>query len=483
MVVVKSTVSISAAADGQKSIGRGRGRKRWLEQVVAIKNELSRAYFIYINILKNLIVKHRDRDKGEERVHTLSLSLSLLYIYINRHFERERVRRKPKTRSTVEFGTRRKMFQICSRTTSRRSRTRSIMYVFVVSAMTAMVSRSVVLCSATTITSLTNRRALLTTGTTAKTTAKEQKEDERLEKEFTKEAKMLKITKEEVEKNYEVNHPRPFSWQEKQPDTSKFDQHVAKVARENFEKATSRASEPLETVWPDDNIVDDPGEESMMGDDPPSLLDAFKNKKIPVAPKVETLSEVEDSPFAEVLILAPSAFMLIGLMYMWRCKYAWKENFQESQALSELNKVRESKEYALFSAYISSGNFDIGMLYWALGGITLLLQMKYNAVYALVPAMTSLAVGVFYSMIFQRSLTGIPGVTGPPLAQRLLILVVSIILLANLIWCEVKGIFVATNEYWGVLAGQILIPQMLAFYHRMGGWIQHNREYRYKMVE
>lgn len=357
------------------------------------------------------------------------------------------------------------------------------MYVFVVSAMTAMVSRSVVLCSATTITSLTNRRALLTTGTTAKTTAKEQKEDERLEKEFTKEAKMLKITKEEVEKNYEVNHPRPFSWQEKQPDTSKFDQHVAKVARENFEKATSRASEPLETVWPDDNIVDDPGEESMMGDDPPSLLDAFKNKKIPVAPKVETLSEVEDSPFAEVLILAPSAFMLIGLMYMWRCKYAWKENFQESQALSELNKVRESKEYALFSAYISSGNFDIGMLYWALGGITLLLQMKYNAVYALVPAMTSLAVGVFYSMIFQRSLTGIPGVTGPPLAQRLLILVVSIILLANLIWCEVKGIFVATNEYWGVLAGQILIPQMLAFYHRMGGWIQHNREYRYKMVE
>ena len=183
------------------------------------------------------------------------------------------------------------------------------------------------------------------------------------------------------------------------------------------------------------------------------------------------------------MILAPSAFLLIGLMYMWRCKYAWKENFQESRALSELNKVRESKEYALFSTYISSGNFDVGMLYWSLGGVTLLLQMQYNAVYALVPPMTSLAVGVFYSMIFQRSLTGIPGVTGPPLAQRLLILATAIILLMNLIYCEVNKSFVAKPEYWYVTVGMIVVPQLLAFYHRLGGWIQHNREYKYKMVE
>ena len=36
--------------------------------------------------------------------------------------------------------------------------------------------------------------------------------------------------------------------------------------------------------------------------------------------------------------------------------------------MSELNRVREAKEYALFAAYISSGYFDIGMLYWSLGG-------------------------------------------------------------------------------------------------------------------
>ena len=291
-----------------------------------------------------------------------------------------------------------------------------------------------------------------------------------------------KPSKKEMKENYLVNHPRPFSWAEtKAPDTSAFDKHVQKVAKENFEKKMN--PDPVEeddTAW-DDNIVDPDYEEDLgeMGEAPPSLLDAFKNKKVP---KVDTMSK-DESPFVEVLILAPSAFLLIGLMYMWRCKYAWKENFQESQALSELNKVRESKEYALFSAYISSGNFDVGMLYWSLGGAVLLLQMQYNAVYALVPPMTSLAFGVFYSMIFQRSLTGIPGVTGPPLAQRLLILATSIVLLMNMIYCEVNKSFVAKAEYWYVTGALVVIPQLLAFYHRMGGWIQHNREYRYKMVE
>ncbi len=294
-----------------------------------------------------------------------------------------------------------------------------------------------------------------------------------------------KPSKKEMKENYLVNHPRPFSWAEtKAPDTSAFDKHVQKVAKENFEKKMN--PDPVEeddTAW-DDNIVDPDYEEEEedlgeMGAAPPSLLDAFKNKKVP---KVDTMSK-DESPFVEVLILAPSAFLLIGLMYMWRCKYAWKENFQESQALSELNKVRESKEYALFSAYISSGNFDVGMLYWSLGGAVLLLQMQYNAVYALVPPMTSLAFGVFYSMIFQRSLTGIPGVTGPPLAQRLLILATSIVLLMNMIYCEVNKSFVAKAEYWYVTGALVVIPQLLAFYHRMGGWIQHNREYRYKMVE
>ena len=138
---------------------------------------------------------------------------------------------------------------------------------------------------------------------------------------------------------------------------------MQKVAKENFEKKMN--PDPVEeddTAW-DDNIVDPDYEDDDLGSTP-SLLDAFKNKKVP---KVDTMSK-DESPFVEVLILAPSAFLLIGLMYMWRCKYAWKENFQESQALSELNKVRESKEYALFSAYISSGNFDVGMLYWSLGG-------------------------------------------------------------------------------------------------------------------
>jgi len=294
-----------------------------------------------------------------------------------------------------------------------------------------------------------------------------------------------KPTKKELRENYLVNHPRPFTWAEtKAPDTTAFDEHVQKVAKENFEKKMNPDPVVVEddTEW-DDNIVDPDyeDEEDELGADekPPSLLDAFKNKKIP---KVETMSK-EESPFVEILILAPSAFLLIGLMYMWRCKYAWKENFQESRALSELNKVRESKEYALFSTYISSGNFDVGMLYWSLGGVTLLLQMQYNAVYALVPPMTSLAVGVFYSMIFQRSLTGIPGVTGPPLAQRLLILATAIILLMNLIYCEVNKSFVAKPEYWYVTVGMIVVPQLLAFYHRLGGWIQHNREYRYKMVE
>lgn len=41
----------------------------------------------------------------------------------------------------------------------------------------------------------------------------------------------------------------------------------------------------------------------------------------------------------------------------------------------------------------------------------------------------------------------------------------------------------AKAEYWYVTGALVVIPQLLAFYHRMGGWIQHNREYRYKMVE
>ena len=289
----------------------------------------------------------------------------------------------------------------------------------------------------------------------------------------------LSPTKKEVRENYELNHPRPFSWA-KVPDTSAFDKHVQKVAKENFEKKMNPPpvqTDDDDTEW-DDNIVDPDYEDDDLGSTP-SLLDAFKNRK---TPKVQTMSK-DESPFVDVLILAPSVFLLIGLIYMWRCKYAWKENFQESPALSELNRVREAKEYALFAAYISSGYFDIGMLYWSLGGVTLLLQMKYNAVYALVPPMTSLAIGVFYSMIFQKSLTGIPGVTGPPLMQRLLILATSIVLLMNMIYCEVKKTFVAQAEYWYVSAGMIVIPQAVAFYHRMSGWIQHNRDYRYKMVE
>ena len=189
----------------------------------------------------------------------------------------------------------------------------------------------------------------------------------------------------------------------------------------------------------------------------------------------------EESPFIEILILAPATFLLIGLVYMWKCNYGWKENFQESRALSELNKIRESKEYALFSTYISSSHFDIGMLYWAFGGATLLLQMDYNQIYALVPPTASLALGALYSMVFNKSLTGIPGVTGPPLAQKLLILATAAALVANLVYVEVEKTFVAKQEYWGVCSAQILIPHVLGAWHRRKGWIRNIREYKYKM--
>ena len=84
-------------------------------------------------------------------------------------------------------------------------------------------------------------------------------------------------TKKEVRENYELNHPRPFSWAEV-PDTSAFDKHVQKVAKENFEKKMNPPSDD-DTEW-DDNIVDPDYEDDGLGSTP-SLLDAFKNKKNP----------------------------------------------------------------------------------------------------------------------------------------------------------------------------------------------------------
>ena len=54
-------------------------------------------------------------------------------------------------------------------------------------------------------------------------------------------------TKKEVRENYELNHPRPFSWA-KVPDTSAFDKHVQKVAKENFEKKMNPPSDD-DTEW------------------------------------------------------------------------------------------------------------------------------------------------------------------------------------------------------------------------------------------
>ena len=121
------------------------------------------------------------------------------------------------------------------------------------------------------------------------------------------------------------------------------------------------------------------------------------------------------NPARRCFNISASVFLLIGLIFP-QCDVTRKENFQESPALSELNRGERRKNTHCLP-HISSGT-DIGMLYWSLGGATLLLQMKYNAV-CLVPPMTSLRHWSVLFNDFPKVVDGYPGITGPPLMQRI----------------------------------------------------------------
>jgi len=162
--------------------------------------------------------------------------------------------------------------------------------------------------------------------------------------------------------------------------------------------------------------------------------------------------------------LAAGALMgLPGIIFMVKNKHT------VSNAMTEAGFTGENSDmFALACYYL----YLVGMVLWALSCLMIGLTIELPAALSACAAVAGPITILFWMAINKTSITGIPGIMGPPLPARVVLMVIGITLHVNAIMHGVDGSDSSSAwiKFFALYFASLAVPHLIGFKHRKDGW-------------
>ena len=140
------------------------------------------------------------------------------------------------------------------------------------------------------------------------------------------------------------------------------------------------------------------------------------------------------APFNHVALWCSVPVALVGFIFMAKCKVVFVEAF----SLPAFKGVGAAPEVGGLLAHFA---FILGMVAWCGFGMTsLALALGLPPAAAITPGFTGLVSVLAYMAAVGSGITGVPGITGPPMPARVINGAIAIVLNVNVV-CLVAEIF------------------------------------------
>ena len=161
-------------------------------------------------------------------------------------------------------------------------------------------------------------------------------------------------------------------------------------------------------------------------------------------------------------LYSSTLFALIGLVFMGKAAApgGYKEPFGQ---LACMKNVACAAEVGGLMAHLF---FMLGMLAWSWGCTNIGLCLGLAPVVAVTPGATAMFSALLYMGVGGNGITGVPGLTGPPVPARVIVGTVALLLNANLFS---QG--APSAEASALYAVAVAVPHLLAAKHRAAGWL------------
>ena len=157
---------------------------------------------------------------------------------------------------------------------------------------------------------------------------------------------------------------------------------------------------------------------------------------------------------------------IVGLAFMGKCKAL----YAQSAELPAFKGVAFSPEVGgLFGHF----TFILGALAWIIGMINLGLALGLSPVLAVTPGFTSLVTILLYMFFKKQGITGVPGITGPPLPARVINGLIALLLNLNVVLTLITG-GMSGGDFFKLVFVYALatgVPHVLAAKARGAGWM------------
>jgi hypothetical protein len=119
---------------------------------------------------------------------------------------------------------------------------------------------------------------------------------------------------------------------------------------------------------------------------------------------------------------------------------------------------------ALASYYL----FLLGMVLFTMSMLVISLALSIPPPLAVCSSITGAVSILLWMAMFSTSITGIPGICGPPLPARILLIIIGLVLNVNAIMHVIDGDIVGSvwTKFISVYVCSVAIPHLIAFKHR-----------------
>ena len=168
--------------------------------------------------------------------------------------------------------------------------------------------------------------------------------------------------------------------------------------------------------------------------------------------------------FEDVALWCSIAPILIGTVFMLTAKKQVVDGIGNLDVLKDISLAPE------MGGLMVHVFFMLGVVAFCWGITNLGLALGYEPVLAVTIGFTSLFGTFVFMMAAKTGITGVPGLSGPPMPARIIMSLVSIILTVNLVMTAMDDDDVPMS-YWLVYVFAIAWPQAIGFKHRSDGWM------------
>ena len=176
------------------------------------------------------------------------------------------------------------------------------------------------------------------------------------------------------------------------------------------------------------------------------------------------------APFNSVALWCSVPVALVGFIFMAKCKVVFVEAF----SLPAFKGVGAAPEVGGLLTHFA---FILGMVAWCGFGMTsLALALGLPPAAAITPGFTGLVSVLAYMAAVGSGITGVPGITGPPMPARVINGAIAIVLNVNVVCLVAEGDVSggALGALAAVYALAVGVPHALGAKHRSAGWMAVN---------